>query len=328
MSPELSGAGVGPFQSDPGHGVLRRRHVSDGTLGGSNGAGSYGLTPVARQAPGGGAAGGVAWPVRSGLVPPLAEGFIARTETVPGLEAALVPGAVVALVPGTAAGGGRDRPGSCGKTQLAVHLAGSLSQSRGVDLLAWVDAASRAAVLSGYGQAAARLGLDHDGDAQAVATRFLAWLEGTSRQWLVVLDDLNDAADLDGLMPSGPAGRVLITTADAAAVPRESGALVVAVPPFSIREALGYLSGRLTTDPDRRSGAIDLAGELGCDPAALAQAAAVITSLGISCREYRQYLIDARSRSTEAIGSAASASLTWRVSELPRVFRTGNPVTI
>ena len=100
-------------------------------------AGSYGLTPVAGQAPPGGPAGGVAWPVRSGLVPPLAEGFIARTETVPGLEAALVPGAVVALIPGTAAGSVQDWPRSSGKTQLAVYLAESLWQSRDVDLMAW-----------------------------------------------------------------------------------------------------------------------------------------------------------------------------------------------
>jgi hypothetical protein len=40
---------------------------------------------------------GVTGPVRSGLVPPLAEGFIARPETVPGLEVALVPGAAVSL---------------------------------------------------------------------------------------------------------------------------------------------------------------------------------------------------------------------------------------
>jgi hypothetical protein len=58
--------------------------------------GSYGLTPAAGQPPAGPARSGT-WPVRSGLVPPLAEGFIARTETVPGLEAALVPGAAVAL---------------------------------------------------------------------------------------------------------------------------------------------------------------------------------------------------------------------------------------
>ena len=62
-------------------------------------------------------------------------------------------------------------------------------------------------MLSGYGQAAAKLGLDHAGDAEAVAARFLAWLAGTSRPWLVVLDDLRDAADLDGLMAGpGPGG--------------------------------------------------------------------------------------------------------------------------
>jgi hypothetical protein len=79
---------------------------------------------------------GPAWPVRSGLVPPLAEGFVGRPDTVPGLEAALVPGAVVALVPGPeAAGGSRGWPGSCGKTQLACYAAESLWRSRAVDLL-------------------------------------------------------------------------------------------------------------------------------------------------------------------------------------------------
>ena len=34
-----------------------------------------------------------AWPVRSGVAPPLADGFTTRAETVPGLEAGLVPGA-------------------------------------------------------------------------------------------------------------------------------------------------------------------------------------------------------------------------------------------
>ena len=74
------------------------------------------------------------WPVRSGLVPLLAEGFIARPDTVPGLEAALVPGAAVALVPGEDAGSAPDWPGSSGKTQLATWLAGSLWRSREVDL--------------------------------------------------------------------------------------------------------------------------------------------------------------------------------------------------
>ena len=166
-------------------------------------AGSYGLTPADGPAqPAGPArsqARDVAWPVRSGLVPPLADGFIARPESVPGLEAALVPGAVVALVSGRPSASAPDWPGSCGKTQLAAGLAGSLWQSRTVGLLAWVTAASRASILSGYAQAAAQLGLDHGRDAESVAARFTAWLDGTSRPWLVVLDDLRDAADLEGL---------------------------------------------------------------------------------------------------------------------------------
>jgi len=277
-------------------------------------AGSYGLTPMTGQALPGGAAGGGAWPVRSGLVPPLAEGFTARTETVPGLEAALVAGTAVALVGGGRGADARDWPRACGKTQLAAYLAGSLWRSRGVDLLAWVPATSRASVLSGYGQAAAELGLDYAGDAEAAAARFLAWLEGTSRPWLVVLDDLRDAADLGRLWPTGPAGRVLITAADTATVSGEPRALVFEVPAFSIREALSYLSGRLTTDPNQRGGAIELAGELGCAPAALAQAAAVIVSSGIRCRDYRDYFLERRAQTTLADEPTAAADLTWTVS--------------
>src|ERR1017187_9504506 len=132
-------------------------------------AGSYISAPAVGQGKAAGPAGprAVAWPVRSGLVPPLAKGFIARPETVPGLEAALVPGSAAALVPGReAAGSARDWAGSCGKTQLASYAAGSLWRSRAVDLLAWVPATSRAAVLSGYVQAAARLGLDHAPDPE------------------------------------------------------------------------------------------------------------------------------------------------------------------
>ena len=281
-------------------------------------AGSYGLTPAYSPAPpvapAGSRTGGVAWPVRSGLVPPLAEGFTTRPDTVPGLEAALVPGAAVALVPGQDAGSTPDWPGTSGKTQLAAWLAGSLWRSRELDLLGWVTASSRASILSGYLQVAADLGLDHGDDAEAVAARFLAWLDGTSRPWLVVLDDLRDAADLDGLWPAGPAGRVLVTAADAAAVPGQPGALVTGVPRFSIREALNYLSGRLAADPDQRSGAIDLAGVLGGEPAALAHASAVIISSGIRCRQYRDYFARQQAQRTAAGGQRPAAGLTWTVS--------------
>src|SRR5438094_180280 len=78
---------------------------------------------------------------------------------------------------------------------------------------------------AGYLTAAATtLGEDLPGDAEEVAARFLSWLSETSRPWLVVLDDLADAADLDGLWPAGDSGRVLITTRDPAAVSAMPGA--------------------------------------------------------------------------------------------------------
>ena len=72
---------------------------------------------------------------------------------------------------------------------------------------------------------------------------------------------------------------------------------------------------RLSTDPDQRSGAIDLAAELGCEPAALAHASAVIISSGIRCSEYRDYFAQRRAQPAAAGGSpAAAAGLTWTVS--------------
>ena len=107
------------------------------------------------------------------------------------------------LVPGQdAAGRARDWPLAARLSSRAIWP-GRYGGSRSVDVLAWVAAMSRASVLSGYVQAAAELGLDHGGDAESVAARFLAWLAGTSRPWLVVLDDLRDAADLDGLCRQG-----------------------------------------------------------------------------------------------------------------------------
>jgi hypothetical protein len=91
------------------------------------------------------------WPVWSGPVPPLAEGFTARPDTVPDLETALVPGATVVLVPDQAPASAQDWRASSGKTQLARYFAESLWRSPGVDVLTWVVASSRASVLSGFG---------------------------------------------------------------------------------------------------------------------------------------------------------------------------------
>ena len=251
------------------------------------------------------------WPVRVGAMPARANEFSPRPESAPALGAALVPGATVALVSGRAEGPARpDWMRLTGKTQLAVAAAESLWQSRNIDLLVWAVATSRTSVLAAYGEATAATSETAPvGSAESVATRFVGWLNETGRPWLVVLDDLSGAADLRGLWPAGPAGRVLITTADSAAVP--SGAQALPVGLFSHREALNYLMGRLSADPDRRLGAIDLVKDLGCEPMALAQACSVITSSAWTCRDYQEAFARRREQMTEGTTQMPAAAVTW-----------------
>jgi tetratricopeptide (TPR) repeat protein len=265
------------------------------------------------------------WPIRSGAVPALADGFSARLETAPGLVAVLPAGAAAVLVPDrdavpaafpgpAAARDAQDWLRSSGKTQLAAAFAESLWQSGDVDLLVWIEATSRASVLSGYAAAtAAATGRDQASSCESVAAQFLSWLDETSRSWLVVLDDLTDPANLDGLWPAGLAGRVLVTSADATVVP--DGVRVVPVGPFSLREAISYLSGRLAADPDKRHGVIELAQDLGLEPVALAQASAVIANSPLSCRDYRAHFVRTREQLAESSSALRStAAVTWRFS--------------
>ena len=264
-------------------------------------------------------------PVRSGTLPALADGFNARLETAPDLTAALPPGAAVALVPDRRAARAAD-PGlaavpeaqgwlrSWGKTQLAAAFAESLWQSRGIELLVWIEAVSRASVLAGYAAATAEAtGRSQASSCESVAAQFVSWLGETSCSWLVVLDGLADAADLDGLWPAGPRGRVLVTSNDTAAVP--AGLQVLPVGPFNSREALSYLMGRLAADPSQRLGAVELISELGSEPVALTHASAVIASCEVSCHDYRDYFIRWRRQQTDLSGAPSSAAeVTWMIS--------------
>jgi tetratricopeptide (TPR) repeat protein len=248
-----------------------------------------------------------------------------------------VPGAAVVLVsdrgaslsvpaPATTervAAGAREWLDSCGKTQLAIWLATSLREAGTVEVVIWVPATSRASVLSGYAEAAAALGLlppggDSREDAEAVAARLLVWLHGTATPWLVVLDDLTEAAALDRLWPAGPAGRVLVTATSAAAVSSHQQAEPVIVPvgTFSRREAVSYMVGRLTEDLDQRQGVADLAAELGDEPLALVLAGSTIAVSELTCRSYLEALTARRDKAREEPGppALAAAALTWAVS--------------
>ena len=250
------------------------------------------------------------WPVLAGSVPPLDNWFIPRPET--GLETAggVRPGETVVLTDsGQEPVTGHAALGGTGKTQLAVAYARSIWAAHAVELLVWVTASSRDGIVTGYADALAAMGAaDPRDDGAAAARRFLSWLAGTDRPWLVVLDGLAEPVDADGLWPEGPAGRVVVTTRRTPV----RNARVVRVGAYSLREALGYLTSRLS-HPDQRIEAFDLAEDLGRLPLGLAHAGAAMSGLGIGCRELRARLRERTGYVTEVVGkdNAPSVVACW-----------------
>jgi tetratricopeptide (TPR) repeat protein len=236
------------------------------------------------------------WPLQSGAVPALADNYCARTET--GIALGNAPGAGEILVlAGPDQNDSLDQivTGGTGKTQLATAAALELMRTRSADVLIWVNASTRDAVLTGYARALADLQVaDMATDVESAGPMMIEWLASTSRPWLVVLDDLVDHRDLTELWPQGVRRRVLVTARSAAAVPPGPSVRVREIGPLSHRESVNYLTAALKEDPDLRLGAPDLAADLEGLPVALAFAVAVITDRRVDCRDYRAMLAERR----------------------------------
>jgi tetratricopeptide (TPR) repeat protein len=256
------------------------------------------------------------------MVPPLADSLSPRPESGIGLVGSIAPGETVVLVPAqepprAAADHRLARLGGTGKTQIAAAIARGLWRAQALDLLVWLNAASRDAVTTGFAQALADIGIMETGaDLETDAARFLTWLAGTSRPWLVVVDDLADPADLAGLWPRGPAGRVLVAARQQGHALSGRDRRIVPVGSFTLREAVAYLTARLRDEPGQRAEALDLATDLRCHPLALAQATAMMADTGASCRDYRLWFAD---RWKQLAGAApgsrlGSAEVTWSLS--------------
>jgi tetratricopeptide (TPR) repeat protein len=249
----------------------------------------------------------------SGAIPPLAESFHQRPETGLDLRAGLYPGDTVVLTHGQDTAATPAAQGGTGKTQIAVAFSHALWGARAVDVLVWVPATSREAIVTGFAQAAGTVGVaDQAQPAEAAADRFTGWLAHTRRPWALILDDLASLADLEDLWPAGLAGQVVITTGLPAAL-FPAGPRIAPVGGFSRREVLAYLSARLTDFPGQRAEALDLGADLDGLPLALAQAAAVMTLNRLSCREYRGRLGERR-RHMSAIrvdGVSPAVLATW-----------------
>ncbi|MGW1726260.1 tetratricopeptide repeat protein [Streptomyces sp. NPDC002306] len=230
------------------------------------------------------------------MIPPRAGCFQTRAEAFR-LHEELTGGRAAVLVgQDTARGRVLAGMGGVGKTQLAADYARTAWQNDELDLLVWINASNASTAASGYAQAAVEiLGAD-PADREAAARAFLAWLEPKANaspcRWLVVLDDVTDPADLNGLWPSaGPHGRTLVTTR------RQDAALpgrLIKVGLFTEDESLAYLTSSLAIrdrqEPDEQLTA--LARDLGHLPLALSQTAAYLIDAGIGAAAYRELLAD------------------------------------
>ncbi|MFI5844969.1 Kinesin light chain 2 [Catenuloplanes sp. NPDC051500] len=166
-------------------------------------------------------------------------------------------------------------PGGAGKTQAAAHLAEELWRGREIDLLIWIPAVSQEQIISGYARAAATMG------------RPLAEvLADEDRRWLVVLDDVTDAVELDGLLPP-PGGRTVITTRLPAAALQGRE---VPLDAFTRAEARDFLRTRLAAHPGLADDLDGVAADLGGLPLAVALAASLIVEEGLPCSGYRHRL--------------------------------------
>lgn len=255
----------------------------------------------------------VRWPHQVGAIPLLADCFQERAPEMRELDDAVSAGRTAVVTQVLSGLGG------VGKTQLAAAYARRVWDAGELDLLVWVTARSRDAVQARYAQAAAEIG-QAPADVDSAAEWFLGWVQTTTRRWLVVLDDLSDPADLQGLWPEGPCGRVLVTTRRRDAALASNARQLIEIGLYTPGQALAYLREK-TGDGDGLEHAADLAADLGYLPLALAQAAAYLHDRQETYAGYRRRLRDRRKRLAELFPDDALAddyrstvAATWSIS--------------
>ncbi|MFE2584564.1 FxSxx-COOH system tetratricopeptide repeat protein [Streptomyces sp. NPDC059378] len=193
--------------------------------------------------------------------------FVGRSEEMDRLDAALdAPGVVlVQAVHGL---------GGIGKSTLAAHWAATRSHGRAP--VRWITADSPAGVQQGLAGLAIALqpGLDRTLTGEALAEYGLQWL-ASHTGWLLILDNVNDPADIARLIARARGGRFLITSRLATAW--TDTATLIRLDTLDPAESLALLTGTVTAaGPRDLDGAADLCAELGHLPLAIEQVAAYL----------------------------------------------------
>ncbi|MFJ3728725.1 tetratricopeptide repeat protein, partial [Streptomyces sp. NPDC090045] len=187
--------------------------------------------------------------------------------------------------------------GGVGKTQLAADYAHTAWESGELDVLVWITASTRTAIVTAYAQAGVELCQADPTDPEQAAKSFRAWLTPKAQavmcRWLIVLDDVADPADLHGVWPpASPYGRTLVTTRRREAALTGENRCRIDVGLFTDAEAAAYLTASLAAHGRREPAdqLTALASDLGHLPLALSQAAAYTVDTGLACADYRRRL--------------------------------------
>jgi tetratricopeptide (TPR) repeat protein/transcriptional regulator with XRE-family HTH domain len=203
--------------------------------------------------------------------------FVGRATELADLDAALAsPGGVHGL-------------GGIGKSTLAAHWA----STRPSDRIAtwWITADTRAGIDEGLARLAAALDPECAGQSlEVLAERAVHWLAAHSG-WLLILDNVTEAADIEPLLARARGGRFLITSRLAIGWHQITSS-VLRLDVLELQEAVELLARIASCDRPcaELDGASELCTELGCLPLAIEQAAAYMYQTGIRPRAYLELL--------------------------------------
>ena len=208
--------------------------------------------------------------------------FVGRDRELARLDAAMAGpgGVVVQAVHGL---------GGVGKSTLAARWAAA--HAADYSLTWWITAATPADIDAGLAGLAVALQPALTGvlPLEALREGAVQWLAARPG-WLVILDNVTDAADVAPLLARARAGRYLITSRHASGW-HGTGVVPVRLDVLDPAEAQALLAAILAPDQPRKvDGAAELCAELGLLPLAVEQAGAYLAQADATPREYLDLL--------------------------------------
>uniref|UniRef100_UPI001FDEB1E6 NB-ARC domain-containing protein n=1 Tax=Nocardia paucivorans TaxID=114259 RepID=UPI001FDEB1E6 len=244
--------------------------------------------------------------------------FVGREAELARLDAALATGeapVVVVAVHGL---------GGVGKSSLAAYWAGT--RDHGCTPMVWIHADSEQGVERGLAGLAVRL---QPAAAEALtveqlAERGLQWL-ATHTGWLLILDNVEEPADIAPVLARARTGKILIT--GRLSMPWQAGAVIISLDVLAADEAERLLTGLITAGgPRDLDGVAQLCEALGYLPLAVEQAGAYLAHQRFTTpRAYLRLLTDQPGPTFDRAAAGADPQRTiariWRVT-LDRIIET------